>query len=190
MNDALMELDPAENRTRVIKPDQATGDGKNRLQPPRPPITELRRGHVESGTATHAASGIDAKGRVWFTLRIRDGSQQPGWCGGDMANQVRQALPHEAEREAVAVFDPKTEKFENVDTCFSVGTTTSSATTISSTTDHRIGRLGDMNTWTKTHDAEKSTGWCPAVIDTNGDGRSRLAGRSPISRSIRRKTIA
>jgi hypothetical protein len=29
----------------------------------------------------------------------------------------------------------------------------------------------DTNTWAKTRDAEKSTGWCPAVIDTNGDGK-------------------
>ena len=29
----------------------------------------------------------------------------------------------------------------------------------------------DMNTWDKTHDASKSTGWCPAVVDTNGDGK-------------------
>ena len=29
----------------------------------------------------------------------------------------------------------------------------------------------DMDTWDETHDAEASQGWCPAVIDTNGDGR-------------------
>ena len=28
-----------------------------------------------------------------------------------------------------------------------------------------------MDTWDKTHEAEKSQGWCPAVIDSNGDGK-------------------
>ena len=29
----------------------------------------------------------------------------------------------------------------------------------------------NINTWDKTHDAEASQGWCPGVLDTNGDGR-------------------
>ena len=35
------------------------------------------------------------------------------------------------------------------------------------------GSIGwvDMDTWDKTHDAEKSQGWCPGIIDTNGDGK-------------------
>ena len=36
-----------------------------------------------------------------------------------------------------------------------------------------------MDTWDKTHDAEKSTGWCPAVIDTNGDGKITAGWTEP-----------
>ena len=37
----------------------------------------------------------------------------------------------------------------------------------------QTGAIGwvDIAAWDKTHDAEASQGWCPAVLDTNGDGR-------------------
>ena len=39
--------------------------------------------------------------------------------------------------------------------------------------DPSSGSIGwiDVNTWDKTHDAEASQGWCPAVLDTNNDGK-------------------
>jgi len=86
--------------------------------------------------------GIDAKGRVWFTLRIRDAQQQPAWCGGTWRTSSA-STSHEAEREAGREsFDPKTEKFENVDTCFSVDHNEFSHDKFHLLRHHRIGRLG------------------------------------------------
>jgi len=170
MNDALMELDPAENRARVIKtPTNATAmvSGFNAAPTPSPnfgPNMWKRNGDPRS-------VGIDAKGRVWFTLRVRDAQQQPAWCAGDQANKFGKFFPMKQSGKQVAVYDPKTEKFENVDTCFSVDhNELSHDNFIYYGTTGSVGWV-DMDTWDKTHDAEKSTGWCPAVIDTNGDGK-------------------
>ena len=68
------------------------------------------------------------------------------------------------------MYDPETEQFSGIDTCFS--------------SDHnQLGhddvfyygfREGvgwvDTKIWDETGDAEAAQGWCPTVIDTNGDG--------------------
>jgi hypothetical protein len=71
----------------------------------------------------------------------------------------------------VADYDPRTQKFEVVDTCFRVDHNEfSDDNFIYYGSNNSVGWV-DMGTWDKTHDAEKSQGWCPAVIDTNGDGK-------------------
>ena len=170
MNDALMELDPAENRARVIKtPTNATAmvSGFNAAPTPSPNFGA----NMWKRNGDPRSVGIDAKGRVWFALRVRDAQQQPAWCGGDHANTFGKYFPMKQSGKQVAVFDPKTEKFENVDTCFSVDHNEFSHDNfIYYGTTGSVGWV-DMDTWDKTHDAEKSTGWCPAIIDTNGDGK-------------------
>ena len=170
MNDALMELDPAENSARVIKtPTNATAmvSGFNAAPTPSPNFGE----NMWKRNGDPRSVGIDAKGRVWFTLRVRDAQQQPAWCGGDTANKFGKHFPIKQSGKQVAVYDPKTRKFENVDTCFTVDhNELSHDNFIYYGTTGSVGWV-DMDTWDKTHDAEKSTGWCPAVIDTNGDGK-------------------
>ena len=170
MNDALMELDPVENKARVIKtPTDAPPlvSGFNAAPTPSPNFGAdmwKRNGDPRS-------VGIDGKGRVWFTLRIRDAGKQPGWCGGAGANKYGKYFPMKQSGKQVANYDPRTQKFENVDTCFSVDhNELSHDNFIYYGSNGAVGWV-DMNTWDKTHDAEKSTGWCPAVIDTNGDGK-------------------
>jgi hypothetical protein len=178
MNDALMELDPSENSAKIIKtPTSAPPmvSGFNASPSPSPnfgPDMWKRQGDPRS-------VGIDAKGRVWFTLRTRDNQKQPAWCNGPGANDFGKYFPMRQSGKQVANYDPKTGKFENVDTCFTVDHNEFSH-------DNFIyygntGYVGwvDMDTWDKTHDSEKSTGWCPAVIDTNGDGKISTGWTEP-----------
>ncbi len=75
--------------------------------------------------------------------------------------------------------------YEHVDTCFNADHNMFDANNnIYFGMNGAVGWI-DVNAWEKTHDAEQSQGWCPAVLDTNGDGRSRRAGPSRISRSTR-----
>ena len=178
MNDALNILDPNENKAIIVKtPTSAPAmvSGFNASPTPSPVFGAdmwKRQGDPRS-------VAVDAKGRVWFTLRTRENGKQPTWCIGDAANKFGKYYPLKQSGKQVAVYDPKTQKFENVDTCFTV--------------DHNqmgkdnfvyygmTGAVGwvDMDTWDKTHDSEKSAGWCPAVIDTNGDGKISTGWTEP-----------
>src|SRR6185295_13702116 len=97
--------------------------------------------------------------------------KQPASCGGDRGNKFAQYFPLKQSGKQVAVYDPRTQKFEYIDTCFTVDHNEfSSDNVIFYGTTDSVGWV-DMDTWDKTHDAEASQGWCPAVVDTNGDGR-------------------
>ena len=170
MNDALNVLDPVEHKTTTIKvPTGAPAlvSGFNAAPNPSPywgPDMWNRRGDPRS-------VGIDAKGRVWLTVRIREAQKQPALCGGDRGNKFAQYFPLRQSGKQVAVYDPRTQKFEYIDTCFTVDHNEfSSGNVIYYGTTDSVGWV-DMDTWDKTHNAEASQGWCPAVIDTNGDGR-------------------
>ena len=122
--------------------------------------------------------------RVVDAADPRERHSRPG-ATAHGANSFGKYYPLASHGKQVANYDPKTQQVR-ASTPASTSTTTSSATTTSSTTaaNDLVGWV-DMDVWDKTHDAEKSQGWCPAVIDTNGDGkitrgldRARSAGRS------------
>ncbi len=90
----------------------------------------------------------------------------------------------------VDYYDPKAAKFTSVDTCFGGGHTAfgNDKDETLYVTARGVNGLGWINTrvWDETHDAEKAQGWCPAVIDYNGDGedgRVYEATRSSRSRN-------
>jgi hypothetical protein len=178
MNDALNVLDPKTNTATIVKtPTSAPPmvSGFNASPTPSPvfgPDMWKRQGDPRS-------VAIDAKGRVWFTLRTRENGKQPSWCIGDAANKFGKYYPLTQSGKQVAVYHPTTQKFENVDTCFTVDHNQMS--TENFVYYGMTGAVGwvDMDTWDKTHDSEKSTGWCPAVIDTNGDGKISTGWTEP-----------
>jgi hypothetical protein len=119
---------------------------------------------------------MDAQGRVWLTGRTRGPGTQPAFCS---ASTFGKNFPLKNSGRQVFIYDPKTRQFATIDTCF--------------TADHnQIGRdnfiyfgmngaLGwvDITTYDKTKDVEASQGWCPAVLDTNGDGRASAPWTEP-----------
>ncbi|MBM3770906.1 MAG: carboxypeptidase regulatory-like domain-containing protein [Acidimicrobiia bacterium] len=170
MVDSLNMLDPVEHRaTKIPIPVTAPPlvSAFNAAPNPSPYWGE----NVWKRVGDPRSVGMDAKGRVWFTMRNRAADQQPAYCTGGGGNKFGRHYPLKQSNKQVAVYDPKTKKFEQIDTCFNV--------------DHNEfdeknnvyygmpGSVGwvNMDTWDKTHNAEQSQGWCPAVIDTNGDGR-------------------
>jgi hypothetical protein len=178
MNDALNVLDPITNKAIIIKtPTNAPPmvSGFNASPTPSPnfgPDMWKRQGDPRS-------VAIDASGRVWFTLRTRDNAKQPAWCGGASANKYGKYFPIRQSGKQVVVYDPKTRKFEDVDTCFTVDhNQIGKDNFIYYGTTGTVGWV-DMDTWDKTHDSEKSTGWCPAVVDTNGDGKISTGWTEP-----------
>ncbi len=177
MNDALNVLNPLENTATIIKtPTNAPAmqSGFNASPTPSPNFgTDMWK---RSGDPRSVA--IDENGDVWFTLRTRTG-QQPGFCTGANGNKFGQWSPLNNAGKGVSVYRVKTKTFENVDTCFTV--------------DHNqldkqgrmffgaAGGVGWVDTaaWNRTHDSEQSQGWCPAVVDTNGDGKISAGWTQP-----------
>src|SRR5207237_801406 len=69
----------------------------------------------------------------------------------------------------VELYDPKTKQFTMIDTCFAADHNKfDDKDTIVFGQTNAIGWF-DTAMFDKTHDAAASQGWCPAVIDTNGD---------------------
>jgi len=178
MNDGLNVLDPVRNETQVMKiPTNAPPlvSAFNASPAPSPNFGA----DMWKRVADPRSVGMDSKDRVWFTLRIRDSQQQPAWCAGPNANKYGQYYPLKQGGKQVGVWDPKTNKWEYIDTCFTVDHNQFSKDNfIYYGTSNSIGWI-DMNTWDQTHDAEKSQGWCPAVADTNGSGKIEKGWSEP-----------
>ncbi len=121
---------------------------------------------------------MDGKGRVWITTTVRDPQKQPDFCKDGSTNPYAKYFPlNQGATKGVVMFDPKTKQFDMLDTCF-----TTHHHRIASDPDDTIhfsntGGTADVVGFVKTRiydetkSAEKAQGWCPAVLDTNGDGK-------------------
>src|SRR5262245_6248165 len=170
MTDALTILDPVEHAATVVK----IAPGAPNL------ISAFNASPTPSPTwgpdvwkrsADPRSIAIDGQSRVWLAVRSREAQKQPAFCGEGSTNTFARYYPLRQSGRQVALFDPKTRQFTFVDTCFS-----SDHNMISPDNKIYFGQTGaigwvDITAWDKTHDAEASQGWCPAVLDTNGDGR-------------------
>ena len=116
---------------------------------------------------------MDAQGRVWMTHQIR-GPGNPAWCREGSDNPYAQHYPLNRAARHVAWYDPETEHVELIDTCFNThhlqfGYEDGERLYLSSV-GPVIGWL-DVDVYEETGDAQAAQGWCPIVVDTNGDGR-------------------
>ncbi len=116
---------------------------------------------------------MDAQGRVWMTHQIR-GPGNPAWCREGSDNPYARYYPLNRAARHVAWYDPATEHVELIDTCFNThhlqfGYEDGERLYLSSV-GPVIGWL-DVDVYEETGDAQAAQGWCPIVVDTNGDGR-------------------
>jgi hypothetical protein len=69
------------------------------------------------------------------------------------------------------MYDPKTRQFTEIDTCFTADhNQIAHDRTMYFGMNNALGWL-DLNAYEKTKNAETSQGWCPAILDTTGDGK-------------------
>ena len=162
--DLLLVLDPVEHRASTI----TIPSNASQIQTNSPESPYWGDEDIWARSSDPRSVAIDGQGRVWLTGRVRDAQDQPEFCA-DESNRYADYYPLTGNRQ-VFMYDPETEVFSEIDTCFS--------------TDHnQIGDNGviyygvtnaagwiDMEIWDETQDAEAAQGWCPAVLDTNGDG--------------------
>jgi hypothetical protein len=116
---------------------------------------------------------MDERGRVWMTSKIRNA--QPEFCKQGSSNKYAQYYPLTASNRQASYYDPATGRFELIDTCYATHhlqfATDADRTLYFNELSGPI--FGWINTrqYDETRDEQKSQGWCPQIIDTNGDGK-------------------
>jgi hypothetical protein len=108
---------------------------------------------------------------VWVTARTRAAQQQPAFCKDGAMNKFASyfPIPGPSARQ-IEVYDPKTRQFTTIDSCFAADHNHfDDKGRIIFGQNNAIGWV-DTVAFDNTHDAQASQGWCPAVLDTNGDG--------------------
>lgn len=115
---------------------------------------------------------MDGKGRVWMTSLIRP-SENPAWCTESDHPSVKR-FPIERSGRQMSYYDTKTQKFVLIDTCYAthhLQFAEDPNDTLWISGDTNV--VGWINTkmFDETGDEQASQGWCPTVLDTNGDGK-------------------
>ncbi len=157
--------------TRVERPRRATSyEGSSTRVP------SLYWGDEPAGLVSRSAHNpmMDDQGRLWITQAVRP-NDVPGWCleGSDHPFARYYPIQHRDESRQVSYYDPETGEFELVDTCFfthhlQFADDADDTLWLSGSTE----AVGWLNTrlYDETGDERAAQGWCPTVIDTNGDG--------------------
>ncbi|HSH75921.1 MAG TPA: hypothetical protein VLA09_09590 [Longimicrobiales bacterium] len=142
--------------------------------PPTMPAPSIYHGDVpiwDGKTNVHNPM-LDSEGRVWLTATVRS-RPNPDFCRAGSDHPSARLFPTESAGRHLGVYDPRTEEYTHVSTCFS--------------THHLMFAQDEDNTlWTsgggqvvgwlntrmflETGDEEASQGWTPLVLDTNGNG--------------------
>ena len=118
----------------------------------------------------------DEKSHVWFTARVRP-PDNPAFCKKGSNHPSAKVFPLERATRHLSMYDPKTKKFTLISTCFSthhlVFAEDANHTLWTSAGGGGAGAIGWLNRrmFEETGDEEKSQGWAPFILDTNGNGK-------------------
>jgi hypothetical protein len=138
-----------------------------------------RKGEYFKNANNHT-NAMDSKGRIWasnighYTPIVTRESQgdNPAMCT-DPNNKFAKYFPQPyKEARLVSVFDPKTGKSEVIPMCFGAHhLNLDKNDRLYFSGDTQVVGWLDLDVWDKTKDTSKAMGWCPFVLDTNGDGK-------------------
>ncbi len=175
-HDSLLWMDPVEHTSGRI--DIPTRD-LDLPSPSRPLVPSPYWGDelIWEGVGQPRTGAMDQDGRVWFASKIRANENQPAYCGSGSTNPYARYFPLDRGGKQAVVYDPRSDEVTLVDTCF----TTDHNDFAENDPDNSIyfgeyigepGVVGWISTrvWDATQDEEAAQGWCPGVLDTNGDG--------------------
>ena len=177
---ALTVVDPVANTstelTIPVRPDPETVPTRfpqEQLQPSYYWGDELRWGVLTSERADPHNPMLDARGRVWMTSTVRS-RNNADWCQEGSDNTFAQYFPLSRSGRQASYYDPEREAFVLIDTCFGTHHLQfgeNDEETLWFSGDRNVLGWIDTKTYDETGDEQFSQGWCPTVLDTNGDGR-------------------
>ena len=118
---------------------------------------------------------MDRQERLWMSTIIRDPANPPKWCSDPSASKYAAYLPLKGDNNRQAGYhDTKTGEFVQIDTCFLTHhlnfAEDANNTVWYSGADDVVGWI-ETKVWDETKDERAAQGWCPIVLDTNGDGK-------------------
>jgi hypothetical protein len=116
---------------------------------------------------------FDDKGRVWMAATVR-GRPNPAWCKQGSDHPSAKVFPLNDSSRQVSVLDPKTMKYDFIDTCFGThhpqfGYDADNTLWLSGS--GQVAGWVNTKVWDETKDVQKAVGWFPFVLDSNGNGK-------------------
>ena len=176
-DDDLLWVDPIKNTTGAI-PVPTIAD-KSTMNPTWPAKMEMPSPIYGNEILWNGVGGphnpmMDEKGRIWVTTNVRP-SANPDFCKAGSDSPYAKYFPLNSAAKQAAVYDPETGKFTAIDTCFNThhlqfGYDKDNTLYFSNPGGQAFGWL-NTRIYDETGDAKKAMGWCPAYLDTNGDGK-------------------
>ena len=116
---------------------------------------------------------MDAQGRVWLTSTIRR-RDNPEWCKEGSTHPSADYFPVPRSGRQISVYDPAADTFVLIDSCYAthhLQFAEDASDTLWFSGDPNVVGWLDTQMFDETRDERASQGWCPTVLDTNGDGR-------------------
>ena len=181
-NDWFMWVDPVNNTSARVKVPHGTATSKLR-QTGFVPFRFFGTKPVWENPASPHNPMMDATGRVWLPTPHRPAAN-PAECKAGSTNKFAQYHPLERSGEQAGYYDPKTKEFTLIDTCFGThhlqfAEDDDNTLVFSNPGGQEVGWLNTKQ-YDRTRNAMASQGWCPTVIDTNGDGRITKPFNQPV----------
>lgn len=184
-NDHLAMLDPGSSSAEMMQ--IPTLADRSKMTAAYAPTTTSRLANIQRFNPTSIHNPMmDSKGRVWYTAQLRPpAADQPAWCKEGSDNKYAKYFPLQRAGRNVSVYDPKMRKFTMIDTCF--GTHHLQFAYDADETLFLGQPGGSVFAWINTKQFDQtgngqlSQGWCPTVVDTNGDGRITKPWNEPIT---------
>ena len=171
-NDILTMLDPVENSSRnLIVPSESPVTRDNTPWSPYWGDEPVWKRQSEPRSLA-----MDSGGRAWLSAIVREAPRQnPEFCTSPenryaehfpLTSRSRRALPRQA-----SLYEPETGEFTSIgDVCTSLDHNQFGPDDYMYFGSRDVVFWIDTPTFLETRNTEESVGWCPAVVDTNGDG--------------------
>jgi hypothetical protein len=174
--DEVPVLNPVTNTASIIKHPFRDPKTPSSLDLPAGPSVYWGSEPIWDGHTSIHNPMMDEKGRVWFTARIRPPAN-PAFCKTGSDHPSAKVVPQNESPRQLSMYDPSTGKWSLIDTCFSTHHLyfghDKNNTLWTSAGGPGSGVVGWLNTkmYLETGDEQKSQGWTPLIIDTNGNGK-------------------
>ncbi len=172
--DYLPVLDPVHNTISQVKVPYRDPNTPGQPKPLQPSNIWGDEAIWDSHTTVHNPM-FDARGRLWYTSRIR-AADDPAFCKAGSSLPSAKLTPVENSGRQLAMYDPATKQTSMIDTCFATHHllfAEDANNTLWTSSGGGGGVVGWLNTkmYDQTHDEQKSQGWTALVLDTNGNGK-------------------